>query len=89
MVGDHQASTRGPVHQGEPDERCVSEIEASAAFRRDGRSDIVRLHLLPRDDHIVDNQLERRGTYDGYGAPNAPVRHAVQYEHLHRLNPAR
>jgi 4-hydroxyphenylpyruvate dioxygenase len=33
--------------------------------------------------------LERRGAYDGYGAPNAPVRHAVQYEHLHRLNPAR
>jgi len=29
--------------------------------------------------------VERRGTYDGYGAPNAPVRHAVQYDHLHRL----
>ncbi|MCQ9165434.1 bifunctional sugar phosphate isomerase/epimerase/4-hydroxyphenylpyruvate dioxygenase family protein [Arthrobacter sp. STN4] len=24
--------------------------------------------------------VERRGSYDGYGAPNAPVRHAVQYE---------
>jgi 4-hydroxyphenylpyruvate dioxygenase len=31
--------------------------------------------------------VERRGTYDGYGAPNAPVRHAVQYDHLHQLNP--
>lgn len=30
--------------------------------------------------------VERRGTYDGYGAPNAPVRHAVQYDHLHQLN---
>ena len=29
--------------------------------------------------------VERRGTYDGYGAPNAPVRHAVQYDHLHQL----
>ena len=28
--------------------------------------------------------VERRGTYDGYGAPNAPVRHAVQYDSLHR-----
>ncbi|HEY8753958.1 MAG TPA: TIM barrel protein [Arthrobacter sp.] len=28
--------------------------------------------------------VERRGAYDGYGAPNAPVRHAVQYDHLHR-----
>lgn len=30
--------------------------------------------------------VERRGAYDGYGAPNAPVRHAVQYDHLHQLN---
>ncbi|AOT02852.1 bifunctional sugar phosphate isomerase/epimerase/4-hydroxyphenylpyruvate dioxygenase family protein [Arthrobacter sp. U41] len=30
--------------------------------------------------------VERRGSYDGYGAPNAPVRHAVQYDHLHQLN---
>jgi 4-hydroxyphenylpyruvate dioxygenase len=29
--------------------------------------------------------VERRGKYDGYGAPNAPVRHAVQYDHLHDL----
>ncbi|MDQ0862575.1 bifunctional sugar phosphate isomerase/epimerase/4-hydroxyphenylpyruvate dioxygenase family protein [Arthrobacter globiformis] len=29
--------------------------------------------------------VERRGNYDGYGAPNAPVRHAVQYDHLHNL----
>ncbi|MFE4542845.1 bifunctional sugar phosphate isomerase/epimerase/4-hydroxyphenylpyruvate dioxygenase family protein [Arthrobacter sp. NPDC056727] len=29
--------------------------------------------------------VERRGNYDGYGAPNAPVRHAVQYDHLHQL----
>ncbi len=29
--------------------------------------------------------VERRGSYDGYGAPNAPVRHAVQYDHLHQL----
>ncbi|MBT2533597.1 sugar phosphate isomerase/epimerase and 4-hydroxyphenylpyruvate domain-containing protein [Arthrobacter sp. ISL-48] len=28
--------------------------------------------------------VERRGGYDGYGAPNAPVRHAVQYDHMHR-----
>lgn len=26
--------------------------------------------------------VERRGSYDGYGAPNAPVRHAVQYDRL-------
>jgi 4-hydroxyphenylpyruvate dioxygenase len=30
--------------------------------------------------------VERRGGYDGYGAPNAPVRHAVQYDHLHLAN---
>ncbi|MDT0196401.1 TIM barrel protein [Arthrobacter sp. AB6] len=29
--------------------------------------------------------VERRGNYDGYGAPNAPVRHAVQYDSLHRI----
>ncbi|CAN7562649.1 TIM barrel protein [Arthrobacter sp. LjRoot78] len=29
--------------------------------------------------------VERRGGYDGYGAPNAPVRHAVQYDYLHQL----
>jgi 4-hydroxyphenylpyruvate dioxygenase len=28
--------------------------------------------------------VERRGGYNGYGAPNAPVRHAVQYDSLHR-----
>ncbi len=28
--------------------------------------------------------VERRGNYDGYGAPNAPVRHAVQYDLLQR-----
>jgi 4-hydroxyphenylpyruvate dioxygenase len=28
--------------------------------------------------------VERRGGYDGYGAPNAPVRHAVQYDYLHQ-----
>jgi 4-hydroxyphenylpyruvate dioxygenase len=28
--------------------------------------------------------VERRRGYDGYGAPNAPVRHAVQYDHLHQ-----
>ncbi len=27
--------------------------------------------------------VERRGNYQGYGAPNAPVRHAVQYEQSH------
>ncbi|MFC9334638.1 bifunctional sugar phosphate isomerase/epimerase/4-hydroxyphenylpyruvate dioxygenase family protein [Arthrobacter sp. NPDC057009] len=32
--------------------------------------------------------VERRGSYDGYGAPNAPVRHAVQYDHLHQLSPS-
>ena len=31
--------------------------------------------------------VERRGSYDGYGAPNAPVRHAVQYDLLHRPDP--
>jgi 4-hydroxyphenylpyruvate dioxygenase len=30
--------------------------------------------------------VERRGNYDGYGAPNAPVRHAVQYDSLHSRN---
>jgi 4-hydroxyphenylpyruvate dioxygenase len=29
--------------------------------------------------------VERRGNYDGYGAPNAPVRHAVQYDSLRRF----
>jgi 4-hydroxyphenylpyruvate dioxygenase len=29
--------------------------------------------------------VERRGNYNGYGAPNAPVRHAVQYDSLHRF----
>ena len=29
--------------------------------------------------------VERRGAYDGYGAPNAPVRHAVQYDHLQQI----
>lgn len=32
--------------------------------------------------------VERRGNYDGYGAPNAPVRHAVQYDSLHRTRAA-
>jgi 4-hydroxyphenylpyruvate dioxygenase len=27
--------------------------------------------------------VKRRGGYNGYGAPNAPVRHAVQYDSLH------
>ena len=33
--------------------------------------------------------VERRGGYDGYGAPNAPVRHAVQYDHLHQKTVSR
>ncbi|MCU1574708.1 MAG: Xylose isomerase domain protein barrel [Micrococcaceae bacterium] len=31
--------------------------------------------------NVFFEMVERRGSYDGYGAPNAPVRHAVQYSH--------
>jgi 4-hydroxyphenylpyruvate dioxygenase len=31
--------------------------------------------------NVFFEMVERRGNYDGYGAPNAPVRHAVQYSH--------
>ena len=57
--------------------------ELNLLYDRDADGEF--LHFYPATvGSVFFEMLERRGGYDGYGAPNAPVRHAVQYDSLHR-----
>ncbi|NUT70542.1 bifunctional sugar phosphate isomerase/epimerase/4-hydroxyphenylpyruvate dioxygenase family protein [Pseudarthrobacter sp. C4D7] len=52
-------------------------------FDRDADGEFLHFYTATVGS-VFFEMVERRGGYDGYGAPNAPVRHAVQYDSLHR-----
>jgi 4-hydroxyphenylpyruvate dioxygenase len=58
--------------------------ELNLLYDRDADGEFLHFYTATVGS-VFFEMLERRGAYDGYGAPNAPVRHAVQYDHLHQL----
>ncbi|MDQ0799216.1 TIM barrel protein [Arthrobacter sp. SLBN-112] len=57
--------------------------ELNLLFDRDADGEFLHFYTATVGS-VFFEMVERRGRYDGYGAPNAPVRHAVQYDFLHR-----
>ncbi|MGN8130228.1 bifunctional sugar phosphate isomerase/epimerase/4-hydroxyphenylpyruvate dioxygenase family protein [Paenarthrobacter sp. 22069] len=57
--------------------------EFNLLFDRDADGEFLHFYTATVGS-VFFEMVERRGNYDGYGAPNAPVRHAVQYDSLHR-----
>jgi 4-hydroxyphenylpyruvate dioxygenase len=60
--------------------------ELNLLYDRDADGEFLHFYTATVGS-VFFEMVERRGNYDGYGAPNAPVRHAVQYDHLHQLTP--
>jgi 4-hydroxyphenylpyruvate dioxygenase len=58
--------------------------ELNLLYDRDANGEFLHFYTATVGS-VFFEMVERRGNYDGYGAPNAPVRHAVQYDHLHQL----
>lgn len=58
--------------------------ELNLLYDRDGDGEFLHFYTATVGS-VFFEMVERRGAYDGYGAPNAPVRHAVQYDHQHQL----
>ncbi|CAH0268416.1 4-hydroxyphenylpyruvate dioxygenase [Arthrobacter sp. Bi83] len=58
--------------------------ELNLLYDRDADGEFLHFYTATVGS-VFFEMVERRGNYDGYGAPNAPVRHAVQYDHLHQL----
>lgn len=59
--------------------------ELNLLYDRDADGEFLHFYTATVGS-VFFEMVERRGAYDGYGAPNAPVRHAIQYDHLHQLN---
>lgn len=57
--------------------------ELNLLYDRDADGEFLHFYTATVGS-VFFEMVERRGGYDGYGAPNAPVRHAVQYDYLHR-----
>ncbi|MEV7605957.1 TIM barrel protein [Paenarthrobacter sp. NPDC089322] len=57
--------------------------ELNLLYDRDANGEFLHFYTATVGS-VFFEMVERRGKYDGYGAPNAPVRHAVQYDSLHR-----
>ena len=58
--------------------------ELNLLYDRDADGEFLHFYTATVGS-VFFEMVERRGSYDGYGAPNAPVRHAVQYDYLHQL----
>jgi 4-hydroxyphenylpyruvate dioxygenase len=58
--------------------------ELNLLYDRDADGEFLHFYTATVGS-VFFEMVERRGNYDGYGAPNAPVRHAVQYDHLYQL----
>ncbi|NUU32712.1 sugar phosphate isomerase/epimerase and 4-hydroxyphenylpyruvate domain-containing protein [Arthrobacter sp. C9C5] len=58
--------------------------ELNLLYDRDADGEFLHFYTATVGS-VFFEMVERRDSYDGYGAPNAPVRHAVQYDHLHQL----
>ncbi|MEV7633809.1 TIM barrel protein [Microbacterium sp. NPDC089318] len=56
--------------------------ELNLLYDRDADGEFLHFYTATVGS-VFFEMVERRGGYDGYGAPNAPVRHAVQYDSLH------
>jgi 4-hydroxyphenylpyruvate dioxygenase len=56
--------------------------ELNLLYDRDAGGEFLHFYTATVGS-VFFEMVERRGGYDGYGAPNAPVRHAVQYDHAH------
>jgi 4-hydroxyphenylpyruvate dioxygenase len=56
--------------------------ELNLLYDRDANGEFLHFYTATVGS-VFFEMVERRGAYDGYGAPNAPVRHAVQYDSLH------
>jgi 4-hydroxyphenylpyruvate dioxygenase len=56
--------------------------ELNLLFDRDADGEFLHFYTATVGSEFFE-MVERRGGYAGYGAPNAPVRHAVQYDSLH------
>jgi len=54
--------------------------ELNLLYDRDASGEFLHFYTATVGS-VFFEMVERRGGYDGYGAPNAPVRHAVQYDH--------
>ncbi|MBX7443166.1 MULTISPECIES: bifunctional sugar phosphate isomerase/epimerase/4-hydroxyphenylpyruvate dioxygenase family protein [unclassified Arthrobacter] len=61
--------------------------ELNLLYDRDADGEFLHFYTATVGS-VFFEMVERRGSYDGYGAPNAPVRHAVQYDSLHRSQPS-
>ncbi|GAA4052130.1 dehydroshikimate dehydratase QsuB [Arthrobacter methylotrophus] len=59
--------------------------ELNLLYDRDANGEFLHFYTATVGS-VFFEMVERRGNYDGYGAPNAPVRHAVQYDSLHAQN---
>lgn len=59
--------------------------ELNLLYDRDADGEFLHFYTATVGS-VFFEMVERRRGYDGYGAPNAPVRHAVQYDHLHHLS---
>lgn len=57
--------------------------ELNLLYDRDADGEFLHFYTATVGS-VFFEMVERRGNYQGYGAPNAPVRHAVQYEHRHQ-----
>ncbi|MCU1517821.1 MAG: sugar phosphate isomerase/epimerase and 4-hydroxyphenylpyruvate protein, partial [Pseudarthrobacter sp.] len=57
--------------------------ELNLLYDRDADGEFLHFYTATVGS-VFFEMVERRGNYDGYGAPNAPVRHAVQYDLLQR-----
>lgn len=60
--------------------------ELNLLYDRDADGEFLHFYTATVGS-VFFEMVERRGAYDGYGAPNAPVRHAVQYDHLQQRSP--
>ncbi|MDQ0636223.1 4-hydroxyphenylpyruvate dioxygenase [Arthrobacter pascens] len=58
--------------------------ELNLLYDRDANGEFLHFYTATVGS-VFFEMVERRGNYDGYGAPNAPVRHAVQYDSVHRF----
>ncbi|MBT2249434.1 sugar phosphate isomerase/epimerase and 4-hydroxyphenylpyruvate domain-containing protein [Arthrobacter sp. BHU FT2] len=56
--------------------------ELNLLYDRDAGGEFLHFYTATVGS-VFFEMVERRGGYNGYGAPNAPVRHAVQYDSLH------
>jgi 4-hydroxyphenylpyruvate dioxygenase len=62
--------------------------ELNLLYDRDADGEFLHFYTATVGS-VFFEMVERRAGYDGYGAPNAPVRHAVQYDHLHDMKVSR